>query len=187
LIARRGGHRELNVGDAPHIFLFVYARSEVLRKNVSDAVESLVVAELGAMRFELVELRRGGTRGRPVLDVRIDRLDGGSVTVDDCARVSRALEGRLDASGLVGDRYVLEVSSPGAERPLRGPDDWRRFAGRTASVKSDALGGRAEVEVLGLEGAAGSEVAVVRTAQGEERRVPLAAVQEARLVFHWKR
>jgi ribosome maturation factor RimP len=183
----RGARRELNVGEAPHIFLFVRIPSTGIRRNVSDAVESLVSEEVAAMGFELVELRRRGTHARPVLDVRMDRGDGGGVTVEDCARVSRALEARLDASGLVGDRYVLEVSSPGAERPLRRPEDWRRFSGRTASVKSEALGGRAEVELVGLEGATGSEVAVVRTARGEERRIPLAAVQEARLVFHWKR
>src|ERR687886_292559 len=108
---------------------------------MSDALEGVVVAELESMGFELVELRRGGTRTRPVVDVRMDRLDGERVSVDDCARVSRALEARLDAGGVVPERYVLEVSSAGIERPLKKPGDWRRFAGRLASVRSAALGG----------------------------------------------
>ncbi|MFP5355609.1 MAG: ribosome maturation factor RimP [Gemmatimonadota bacterium] len=77
--------------------------------------------------FDLVEFRRGGTSRRPLLDVRIDRRDGSKVTIDDCAHVSRALEPKLDASRLVGEQYVLEVSSPGVERPLRHAADWRRL------------------------------------------------------------
>jgi ribosome maturation factor RimP len=153
---------------------------------MNPALEDVVVQELDALGFDLVELRRGGTHSRPVLDVRMDRRDGAKVTVDDCARVSRALEARLDAGDLVPQRYVLEVSSPGVERPLRTANDWRRFVGRRARVKSEALGGAAEVEVLGLEGDKGIEVAVVRDAKGAEHRVPLGDVKDARLVFHWK-
>ncbi|MCC6319120.1 MAG: ribosome maturation factor RimP [Gemmatimonadaceae bacterium] len=137
------------------------------------------------MGFDLVELRRGGTSRRPVLDVRIDRRDGTKVTVDDCAHVSRALEPRLESSRLVGESYVLEVSSPGVERPLRHAADWRRFAGRRARVLSPALGGRIDVEVVGIESSEGSEVAVVRDLKGTEHRVALSDIKEARLVFVW--
>ena len=143
------------------------------------------MAELDALGFELFDLRRGGSRGRPVLNVRIDRQDHQPVTIDDCTRASRALEARLDGSDLVGERYVLEVSSPGVERPLRHAGDWRRFVGQKANVLSDSLGGRVEVEVLGVDGEAGAEIVTVRTGRGEERRVPLAEVKEARLAFHW--
>jgi ribosome maturation factor RimP len=154
---------------------------------MSQALEDLVVHELDRLDFDLVELRRGGTQSRPVLDVRIDRRDGQKVTIEDCARVSRALEARLDAGDVVASRYVLEVSSPGVERPLRKADDWRRFVGRRASVNSEALGGRHEVDLVGVEGESGAEVVVVRDARGEERRVPLAGVKDARLVFQWNK
>jgi ribosome maturation factor RimP len=152
---------------------------------VNDALERLVTATLGEMELELVEVRRGGSRARPTVDVRVERRDGQPVTVDDCARASRAIEARLDAEGSLGDRYVLEVSSPGVERPLLKPADWRRFAGRKAKVLSDAIGGREEVEIVALEGDSGAEVVVVRDERGAERRVPLAQVREARLAFHW--
>ena len=154
---------------------------------MTDELESIVTAELDALGFDLFELRRGGSRSRPVLDVRIDRRDGERVTVDDCARASRAIEARFDAQQVVGERYVLEVSSPGLERPLRKAEDWRRFAGRRASVLSDALGGRAEVEIVGIEGEAGIESVSVRTDRGEEKHIPLAEVREARLAFNWQR
>src|SRR5438105_9761476 len=83
------------------------------RLHVKDALEAVVVSELDAILYDLVELRRGGTRNRPLIEVRIDRRDGSAVTVDDCARASRALESRLDGSELVSPEYVLQVSSPG--------------------------------------------------------------------------
>lgn len=109
------------------------------------------------------------------------------MTVEDCARASRAIEGRLDGGELVAERYVLEVSSPGVERPLRTVADWRRFAGRRASVSSPALNGAIEVEIVGVDGESGREVAVLKDENGVERRVPLAEVKEARLAFHWQR
>jgi ribosome maturation factor RimP len=155
---------------------------------VNHALEDVVQAELEPLGFELFELRQGGSKSRPVLDVRIDRRDGEKVTVEDCTRASRAIEARLDAGDMVGARYVLEVSSPGVERPLRNAAEWRRYLGRRATVKSDAVaGGRAEVEIVAVEGEPGGEVAVVRDEKGVERRIPLAGVREARLAFHWQR
>lgn len=152
---------------------------------MNDTLEWLVRATLNEMQLDLVEVRRGGSRSRPTIDVRVDHRDGQAVTVDDCARASRALEARLDAEGSLGERYVLEVSSPGIERPLLKAADWRRFAGRKAKVLSEALGGREEVEIVALEGDSGAEIVVVRDGRGAERRVPLAQVREARLAFHW--
>src|SRR5215212_7238292 len=103
---------------------------------MNQALEDFVRREVDGLGFDLVEFRRGGTARRPLLDVRIDRRDGAKVTIDDCAHVSRALEPKLDATGLVGDQYVLEVSSPGVERPLRHAADWRRFVGRRARISS---------------------------------------------------
>lgn len=153
---------------------------------MSQALEGLVVTELDALAFDLVELRRGGTKSRPVFDVRIDRRDGSKVTVDDCAKASRAIEARLDAEAEIAERYVLEVSSPGAERPLKTVRDWQRFVGRRAKVASAALGGREEYEIVAVETSPEGDVALLRDAKGVEHRVPLAAVTEARLAFHWK-
>lgn len=155
------------------------------RRIVNDALEEIVTQQLDVIGLDLVELRRGGSKSRPVLDVRIDRRDGAAVTVDDCARASRAIEERLDGGEVIAERYRLEVSSPGVERPLKSVADFRRFAGKAVSLLAPALGGRVEAILVAVEGAPGSEEIVVRTAKGEERRVPLAGVSEARLAFHW--
>lgn len=155
---------------------------------MATSIEPIVTQELDSLGFDLVELRRGGSRARPVLEIRIDRRDGETVTIDDCAKASRALEARLEADALVAEQYVLEVSSPGADRPLRHAADWRRFVGRRATVTSTLLaGGKQEVEILALEGEEGAEVALVRDAKGREVHVPLRDVTQARLAFHWKR
>ena len=155
---------------------------------MKDALEHVVAAELDALGFDLFELRQRGSKSRPVLDLRIERRDGSRVSVDDCARVSRAVERRLEAERFVGEKYVLEVSSPGIERPLRGAADWRRFAGQTAVVTAPSLpAGKAEVTIVALEGEAGEEVAVVRDERGAEHRLRLTEVSQARLTFHWNR
>ncbi|MFI5310203.1 MAG: ribosome maturation factor RimP, partial [Gemmatimonadales bacterium] len=103
---------------------------------------------------------------------------------------SRAIEARLDASPeLIDGRYVLEVSSPGMERPLRTVADWRRFIGRRAIVKSAlfaTVGGYVEVAIEGVrEGPEGERIAV-RDLKGNEIVLAPADVLEARLAFHWK-
>ena len=169
-------------GRPPHFFV-----SKGIIYQVKQALEHIVIATLEQFGLELVELRVGGTRSRPLLDVRIDRKDLQKVTVDDCAGASRAIEERLDSDpSLFGERYVLEVSSPGMERALRGEGDWRRFAGRKANVKSAALGGRVEVEIVGVEDDAGAVRLRLRDAKGDEHLLGLAEVDEARLAFHWK-
>jgi ribosome maturation factor RimP len=85
---------------------------------------------------------------------------------------------------------VLEVSSPGVERPLRHAGDWRRFIGRDAVVTVDGEDGKQtsrEIRIAGVEGEAGSETVVVEDAKGIVSRIQLAAVRKARLAFNWKR
>jgi ribosome maturation factor RimP len=157
-----------------------------------DALEDIVIHELAPLGLELFELRTGGSKGRPVLDVRVDRNDGEKVTLDDCARASRAIEAKLDSVSYAGTRYVLEVSSPGIERPLRNAGDWRRFVGRDAVVTHDAVAdgpaaGSREVRIADVEGDTGAEVIVMEDGGGNTLRIPLAAVRKARLAFNWNR
>jgi ribosome maturation factor RimP len=148
------------------------------------------VEELG---FELVELERGGTRSRPVLRLRIDRPDsqpGHGVSVDDCARVSRALEAFLETEAEVPERYVLEISSPGVERPLVRRRDWDRFVGYEIAVKGHGVlanrGRRLEGRLLGVVEADGERVRL-QLADGSIEEIPRAEIAAAHLVFRWKR
>src|SRR3954462_13752705 len=159
---------------------------------MNGTLEDIVALEIKPLGLELFELKLGGSKGRPVLDVRIEREDGETVTVENCASASRAIEAKLDEDGFGGGQYVLEVSSPGVERPLRNARDWRKYIGRTAVVTANVPGDPAgrrtdEIEIADVEGEVGHEVVTVRNERGDERRFPLAAVEKARLAFHWKR
>ncbi|HYV99512.1 MAG TPA: hypothetical protein VE967_18790 [Gemmatimonadaceae bacterium] len=153
---------------------------------MKGALEHAVSEELGKLGYDLVELKVGGSRVRPVFDVRIDRQDGQKVTIDDCTRASRAIEARLESEADVKEmRYVLEVSSPGIDRKLVRAQDWRRFVGRKVNLKTAALGRRADAEIIGIDGPEGSEVITVRDTTGVEHHVAMADVLEARLAVHW--
>jgi ribosome maturation factor RimP len=154
---------------------------------VKQELERIVVEELTPLGLELVEIKLGGSKGRPVVDIRIDRTDLQKVQVGDCERASRAIEARLDAApDLITSRYVLEVSSPGMDRPLRTAAEWKRFVGRRASVNSLALYGRHEMDIVAVEGDVGAESIRLRDAKGGEHVVALTDVTDARLAFHWK-
>ena len=148
---------------------------------MNESLEAVVSSELDSIGFDLVELRKGGSRSRPLFEVRVDRRDGVAVSVDDCARASRAIEAKLEGSGLVPERYVLQVSSPG-DRPLRTAAEWERFVGRWVSVLAPEHGGRFEGKLTGISGESGSQVAAIDV-NGKTRDVPIAAVKEARLAF----
>ena len=149
-----------------------------------------------ALGFELVELEQAGSKARPILRLSIDLPDSRpgepSVSLDDCARVSRALEPWLDECEGLSDRYVLEVSSPGVERPLLRPRDWERFAGAEVAVRGrGVLAGRAkrlEGVLLGLRGDdEGGRRVALRLPGDEEVEIPLADIDRGNLVYRWER
>ncbi len=139
---------------------------------------------VAALGYEVVELAAGGTGRRPRVALRIDRTSGGAVTVDDCARVSRALEPWLDALGFGQGRYVLEVSSPGLERPLKRPDEWRRFLGAPVEVLVPGLNGRFRVTALAVTDEP-EPMVELEFPKGVRRTLKLSEIKEARLVFEW--
>lgn len=103
-------------------------------------LESLLSPVLDAMGYELicVEHRQGG---RQRVRLYIDRPEG--IGLEDCERVSHQVGGVLDVHDLIPGEYVLEVSSPGDDRPLVKPDHFSRFVGQRIRIRTVApLGGR---------------------------------------------
>ena len=141
--------------------------------------------------IDLVSMDWAGSRKRPLIRLRIERSPMGDapVTVDDCARVSRALEGWLDEHDEIPERYVLEVSSPGVERPLTRTRDWERFAGEPVAVVGYGVlaerSSRLEAELLGLDSEPEPTVRL-RLGDGAEVGVPLTEIKGAHLLFKWK-
>lgn len=99
-------------------------------------VWELIEPYLEAQGYELVELDFTGQGGNPVLRVFIDKPAG--ITLDDCAAVSQLLNPVLDEADPIAASYLLEVSSPGIDRPLRKPGDFERFAGEEVRLTTHA-------------------------------------------------
>lgn len=96
---------------------------------ITDLVEPI----LDEMGFELVDALYLSKHGRWVLRIYIDR-DGG-VTINDCARVSGEMSDLLDVKEIIEHEYVLEVSSPGLNRPLKKERDFIRTIGKKIKVR----------------------------------------------------
>lgn len=103
------------------------------RGELLDSLRGVVSPVLTNLGYDLVELAIVVSHGRRTLRVFIDKEGG--VTLEDCARSSKAIGFALDDGDLFLGRYYLEVSSPGAERKLRTRQDFERFMGRKAHVR----------------------------------------------------
>lgn len=84
--------------------------------------------------MEIVRLRVQGGR-RPHLQVMAERAGGAPTDVEDCARLSRALSPVLDAADPIQEAYLLEVSTPGIDRPLTRPGDFARWTGHAVKIE----------------------------------------------------
>jgi ribosome maturation factor RimP len=119
-----------------------------------EDIERLIEPSLEAMGFGLVQVRIfGGKEAR--LQVMAEGADGAAIDVDDCAALSRTISALLDVADPMPGAYVLEVSSPGIDRPLVRLEDFERFAGFEARVETvQPIGGRKRFRgtLLGVTG-----------------------------------
>jgi ribosome maturation factor RimP len=97
-------------------------------------VETIIAPTLQDMGFDLVRVRISGAQRR-TLQIMAERLDDGTMTVEDCAAISRAVSTLLDVEDPIKGSYTLEVSSPGLDRPLTRPKDYTRFAGLEVKIE----------------------------------------------------
>jgi ribosome maturation factor RimP len=148
-------------------------------------LERLIEPIAEAMGFELVRVRLTGAN-RPVLQVMAEKPDG-TMDVDDCAALSRAISAAFEEVDPIESEYVLEVSSPGIDRPLTRRRDFETYAGHEARVELKyPLDGRKRLRGT-LQGLRGEDV-VIETDLGPERgrgelAVPYMSIGEAKLVL----
>jgi ribosome maturation factor RimP len=121
--------------------------------DLQHHLETLIAPSLEGMGYELVRVAFQG-KTHPTLQIMAERKDGAGMTVDDCADISRSLSALLDVEDPIQGGYVLEVSSPGIDRPLTRTKDFVNWAGHEAKVESlAAVDGRKRFrgKLLGLD------------------------------------
>ena len=144
-------------------------------------IARLIEPTLQAMGFELVRVQFGGGQHRPTLQIMAERIDRQPMAVEDCAEISRNLSALLDVEDPLPGSYLLEVSSPGIDRPLIRPADYERFAGFEARLETTApIEGRKRFRGK-LMGLAGDRVRLAE--EGGELTLPLEQINKAKLLL----
>jgi ribosome maturation factor RimP len=144
-------------------------------------IETLIAPSLAAMGYRLVRVAITGGRRAQVLQVMAERIDDKPMSVEDCTEVTHTVSALLDVEDPIEHAYVLEVSSPGIDRPLVRREDYERYRGHEAKLElATPIAGRRRFrgKLLGIEADR------VRVNLGTEVvELPLAHIQRAKLVL----
>lgn len=167
----------------------VYSASQddrIIRETGLDArVAAIVIPVLVALGFRLVRVNISGLNGL-TMQIMAERPDG-SITVEDCEAISKAVSPVLEVEDPVTRAYHLEVSSPGIDRPLVRKSDFAAWAGHVMKIETTvAVSGRKKFKGKTVEAdEAGFLFENEMVAYGEEQmvRIPYEAIGEARLVL----
>ncbi len=153
---------------------------------VAARVRTLGEDALAGTDLFVVDVVVRGAEGHRVVEVFVDGPDGAGI--DALAETSRRLSFLLDAEDVVPGAYRLDVSSPGADRPLVDPRQYARHAGRTLRVSymAEANDPGEEVTLTGVLRAAGPEALTLEVAgHSDAVDVPYSAIRDARVVLPW--
>lgn len=116
-----------------------------MSSNIKSAVEAMVQPYLEENGFELVDVEYVKEGSNWFLRVYVDKEGG--IDIDDCGRVSEYLSAKLDENDPIPAAYFLEVSSPGAERPLKKPEDFVKAVGKNVYITTyEPIGKKKEFE-----------------------------------------
>ena len=143
-------------------------------------IEAMIAPSLEAMGYRVVRVAVTGGR-RATLQIMAERTDDQAMRVEDCTEISRTVSALLDVADPIAGAYLLEVSSPGIDRPLVRREDFARFAGFEAKVELSApVDGRKRFRgrLLGVEG---DDVRLLVDALPVA--LPITAVTRAKLVL----
>ena len=156
-----------------------------MRSDV-DRIRALAEPIAGEIGLEVLEVELKGAPSRRLLRILLDSSTASrAVTLDDCTAISRRLGDVLDANEAVAGAYLLEVSSPGVNRPLRTAAHFQRFVGERVKLRlRDAVDGvqHAVLRVIDVDG----ERLTLETEKGDRLETDIENVERANLEFEFK-
>jgi ribosome maturation factor RimP len=167
--------------------LSVAAATELKNSVRGKTQEDLTLIEIldpiaESVGFEIVRLRLMGANEQRRLQIMAERPDG-DMNVEDCAKLSRAISELLDVADPIVGEYLLEVSSPGIDRPLTRLKDFETYEGLEARLELDRIAdGRKRFKGV-LAGVEDANVAIDLDGEAETALVPFAWIIEAKLLL----
>jgi ribosome maturation factor RimP len=102
-------------------------------EEIKNRITEIITPVINALGIELYDVEFSKMKSKGLLRVFIEKQDVG-VTIDDCERVSREIEAVLDVEDPIPFAYIIEVSSPGLDRPLKELNDFKRYSGKTVRI-----------------------------------------------------
>ncbi len=139
----------------------------------------MIEEPLKAQGYDIVRITLGGNHRR-TLQIMIENQDERCISIEDCEKVSRLSSLLFDQNDPIAESYLLEVSSPGLDRPLMKPKDFQRFVGQDVVIKTHKLIEKRKVFVGRLETATETEVSVTVTNEKNEQVVVVIPYNEIR-------
>jgi ribosome maturation factor RimP len=148
------------------------------QKSMEERLTAIIEPVVTEYGCELVEIQLVQRKANALVRVLVDKRGG--VTIDDCAAVSHQVSFLLEASDPLEGRYTLEVSSPGLDRPLVTPADFRRKVGETVRLFLQNSNGHRERsgEIVQVD----DQTLTLMTGDGEER-YPLGDIVKGKIIF----
>jgi ribosome maturation factor RimP len=160
------------------LFSFRTGAKKMAVETLVERLQGVVRPILDSLGFELVDLEYAGHGPRGILRVFIEKEGG--ITLEDCAQASRFLSHALDVEDPIAHSYLLEVSSPGLDRPLKGLEDFDRYQGRLVKIKVATSIEKANLFVGRLMGREEERIRI--TLKGEKTlEIPFQMILQARL------
>ncbi len=146
--------------------------------SITDQVKKLAVPLLDSLGLELFDLTYQKTGKRGMLRIFIEKEQG--ITLDDCQRVSREIGALLDIKDVVPGSYILEVSSPGLNRPMRNEQDYLKYRG--SRIKVHLLTKISDRKIyVGINRGIEQETLILEISENREIRIPLSNISRANL------
>ena len=150
------------------------------KMNLIETVIKTIEPALNDMGYELVRVTVQG-KELQTLQIMAERLDRKEMGLDDCTKISRTASALLDVADPFPGKWVLEVSSPGIDRPLVKLSDYERFQGENAKIElTEELEGRRRFKGV-LKGVQGQNI--VLEFEGKELQFPFSKIQHAKLTL----
>lgn len=143
-----------------------------------EQMTDLVTQAVANLHFELIELSVSQNK----LKVYLDGPEG-DITLEECRRASRGIEADIEMSTLFSEKYVLEVSSPGINRPLKKARDFAKVVGRTVTITFVKEASEVPCTIIGKILSATDDVVLIGESKAVEHQIAYAQIRNAKIKF----